>query len=68
MQCNVGSTDRAIRIVLGITIIALGMIYGSWWGMVGLIPLVTGVVRWCPLYAPFHLSSVGGRQPGHSPS
>ena len=57
MECNVGKTDRKIRIALGITILALGMIFGSWWGLIGLIPLVTGAVQWCPLYAPLHMST-----------
>lgn len=66
MQCNVGKTDRSIRIALGITILAIGMIVGSWWGLVGLVPLVTGVLRWCPLYASLSLSTCGlpaARQP-----
>lgn len=57
MQCNVGRTDRAIRIILGITLVSLGMIMGTWWGLLGLIPLTTGVICWCPMYAPFRLST-----------
>ncbi len=57
MSCNVGTTDRLLRIVLGLVIIAAGVYFQSWWGAIGLIPLVTGAVRWCPLYAPFGLST-----------
>lgn len=57
MTCNVGTTDRLLRIVLGLVIIAVGVYFQSWWGAIGLIPLVTGAVRWCPLYAPFGLST-----------
>ena len=50
MKTNIGSTERLLRVMAGIVIIALGMYYGSWWGVVGLIPLLTGLFRYCPLY------------------
>lgn len=50
MQKNVGNTDRMIRIIAGIIILALGAYYGSWWGLVGLIPLFTGITQSCVLY------------------
>jgi hypothetical protein len=50
MQCNVGQTERTIRIVAGVAIIAAGIMFGSWWGAIGLIPLATGVMRWCPAW------------------
>jgi len=58
MKCNVGKTDRVIRIIIGLVIIALGFYFNSWWGIVGLIPLLTGIVKWCPLYIPFKISTV----------
>ena len=57
MQSNVGKTDRIVRIVVGIVIILLGLVYQSWWGVIGLIPLATGLLRWCPAYLPFGFSS-----------
>jgi len=48
---NEGHTDRRLRIIAGVVILALGVMYGSWWGLVGLIPFVTGLVGFCPLYA-----------------
>lgn len=48
---NEGPTDRRLRIVAGVVLLALGLVSGSWWGLVGLIPLVTGTVGFCPLYA-----------------
>jgi hypothetical protein len=50
MQCNVGQTERIIRIVAGVAIIAAGIMFGSWWGAIGLIPLATGIMRWCPAW------------------
>jgi len=50
MKQNVGSTDKIIRIILGITIAALGYYYKSWWGLVALVPLLTAFAGFCPIY------------------
>ena len=50
MQCNVGKSDRVVRIIAGVAIIAAGFYFQSWWGAIGLVPLTTGVLRWCPPY------------------
>jgi len=50
MQCNVGKSERVVRIVAGVAIIAAGVLFQSWWGAIGLIPLVTGLVRYCPAW------------------
>jgi len=47
---NIGKTDKIIRIILGIAILVLGYMYHSWWGLVGLIPLGTALLGYCPLY------------------
>jgi hypothetical protein len=57
MTCNVGKSDRAIRIVIGLAIIGIGWANGSWWGAVGIVPLLTALLGWCPLYLPFGLST-----------
>ena len=57
MKCNMGKGDRIFRIVAGIIIIAVGYYYQSWWGAVGLIPLLTGFVSFCPAYMPFKFST-----------
>ncbi len=48
---NVGTLDRIIRIILGLALIALAYtgIVGNW-GYIGIIPLATGLMKWCPLY------------------
>lgn len=48
---NVGTLDRIIRIVIGLAFIILAYtgVIGSW-GYIGIIPLATGILRWCPLY------------------
>ena len=51
MTKNVGGIDRTLRIVVGIVLIALaatGTV--GWWGYIGIVPLLTGLFRFCPLY------------------
>ena len=60
MKINVGNADKTIRIVLGIVIIALGFYYESYWGAIGLIPLITGIIGTCPIYSLFNLSTAPG--------
>ena len=57
MKVNVGSLDRITRIVLGLAIIGAGVYFESWFGLIGVVPLVTGSLGWCPLYLPFGLST-----------
>ena len=57
MEKNVGSADRIIRIIAGIVIIIVGIIYHSWWGLVGIVPLATAFMSWCPLYSPCNIST-----------
>ena len=51
MKLNVGGVDRILRIALGVVLIALaatGTV--GWWGWLGVVPLATGLLRFCPLY------------------
>lgn len=57
MKRNMGKTDRWIRTILGIAIIATGIYFQSWWGLLGIIFLGTAIVGTCPLYLPFGLST-----------
>jgi len=49
MKCNVGRTEQIIRIMVGILIILIGLYLRSWWGIIGLIPIITGSIRYCPI-------------------
>lgn len=54
MTTNIGATDRVIRIVLGLVLLSLLFILDGdsrWIGLIGLIPLFTAAIRWCPLYS-----------------
>jgi hypothetical protein len=57
MTCNVGGLDRIFRIVGGLIVIAWGIYDRNWLGVIGLIPLLTGVFRYCPLYTPLKIDS-----------
>jgi hypothetical protein len=68
MQSNVGDSDRIIRIIAGVFILgAFFVLEGNarWLALVGFIPLVTGLVRWCPAYTLLGLST---RSSAHTPS
>lgn len=58
IAANVGSFDRSIRIIIGIILIAMVFVGPKTaWGWIGLIPLFTGLVRWCPAYLPFGINT-----------
>lgn len=57
MKTNVGSVDRTLRIITGLALLGAGYYFKNWWGLVGLVPLMTGVIRFCPAYLPFGLST-----------
>ena len=59
MQRNVGQTEKIIRISVGAVMVVLGVMYGSWWGAIGLIPLITGLIGWCPAYKALRLNTCG---------
>lgn len=57
MKANVGGIDRILRIILGLAILGVGYYFKSYWGFVGLVPLLTAVVGFCPLYTLLGLST-----------
>ena len=63
MQCNVGKTDKILRIVAGLALLLLGAsgVIG-WWGLIGLVPLATGLLGWCPAYSLFGIKTCGKDQ------
>lgn len=57
MEQNIGQTDKKIRVVIGVILILVGIITHSWWGAVGLVPLLTSLVGFCPLYTLLKIST-----------
>lgn len=57
MTKNVGTIDRTVRIVAGLALIGWGLFAQSWWGAIGAVPLLTGLVGWCPAYLPLGIKT-----------
>ncbi|MFA6314210.1 MAG: DUF2892 domain-containing protein [Sterolibacterium sp.] len=57
MKLNVGGIDRVLRIVAGLGLIVWAAMDGPVWAWIGLLPLATGAIGWCPPYAIFGISS-----------
>jgi hypothetical protein len=56
MEKNVGGIDRAARIIVGLGVLGLYSVLGEevrMWALLGLVPLATGLIGWCPAYLPF---------------
>lgn len=61
---NIGKVDRALRIILGLGLIAYGLINHRWIGAIGAVPLLTAFISFCPLYAPLGISTCGNDKSG----
>lgn len=59
MKTNLGKTDRILRVIVGLAIIGVGSYQSSWWALVGIVPLATGLVGFCPAYCPLGLKTCG---------
>ncbi len=52
MQMNIGQLDRALRVVAGgALIIWAAFLSGPIWAYIGILPLATGLLKWCPAYS-----------------
>jgi hypothetical protein len=59
MKKNIGGVERIVRVVVGIGILALAFVGPkSPWAYLGLLPIVTGVIGWCPPYSLLGISTV----------
>lgn len=57
MTSNMGLIDKILRVVLGIALIVWALRGGPVWAWIGVVPLATGLVGWCPLYRLIGFSS-----------
>jgi hypothetical protein len=65
MKSNVGGIDRILRIVIGLVLVGLaatGTV--GWWGWLGIVPLATGAIGWCPPYAMFGWNTCSMKKQG----
>lgn len=54
MEKNIGSIDKVIRIVIGLALLSLLFILSDntrWFGLIGIVPILTVVTGWCPAYS-----------------
>jgi len=62
MKSNMGNADRVLKVIVGIVLVVVGFAVlngtvGIVVGVIGLIPLATGLIGWCPLYTLFNLKT-----------
>jgi hypothetical protein len=65
MTTNIGSIDRVLRVLAGVTLVAL-TVTGTIgvWGWIGLVPLATAALGWCPLYTVPPCPKGASKRPG----
>jgi len=69
MKANVGGIDRILRISVGALLVALALTnVVGWWGWLGLIPMATGLFRFCPAYPLLGISSCATADKGSAAS
>ena len=67
MKANVGSIDRVVRIVVGLGLLsAVFLVEGPnrWFGLIGIVPLLTATMRFCPLYTVVGVNTCGAGKIG----
>lgn len=57
MSANVGGIDRILRILVGIALIGWALTGGPVWAWIGVVPLATGLIKFCPVYPLFGINS-----------
>jgi hypothetical protein len=67
MNKNVGKIDRILRVILGVVLISLVFVGPqSLWGWIGIIPIATAVISWCPAYTLFGIRTCKTEEPDRS--
>ena len=61
MKTNVGGIDRVGRLAVGVGLVAWAVMGGPVWAWIGVVPILTGALGWCPLYLPFGINTCGKR-------
>jgi hypothetical protein len=57
MKKNIGESDKVFRWAGGLAIIIIGLVAKSWWGIIGIIPIVLAIIGTCPLYLPLGINT-----------
>ncbi len=65
MTANMGSIDRIVRAIVGLALLSLIFLLDGgarWFGLIGIVPLATAALGWCPAYLPFGISTCARRE------
>ncbi len=62
MKINVGGIDKILRIAVGLALVAWALMGGPAWAWVGVVPLATGAIGWCPAYNLFGMNTCPTRK------
>lgn len=65
MITNMGSIDRVVRVVVGLALLSLLFVLDGgarWFGLIGVVPILTAAIGWCPAYLPFGISTCPRRE------
>jgi Protein of unknown function (DUF2892). len=62
MKANVGSVDKVVRIIVGLAIIGWGVAASNWLGAIGIIPLATALLGFCPAYSLIGVNTCGTKK------
>lgn len=57
MQCNLNTTDRTVRVILGAGLLGAGLYFRSWWGLLGVPLLMNAAMGYCGLYQMLGIST-----------
>lgn len=62
MKANVGTVDKVVRIIAGLAIIGWGVAAGNWLGAIGIVPLATALLGFCPAYSLIGVNTCGSKK------
>ena len=64
MEKNEGNIDRTIRIIAGVVLLSLVFVGPQTpWGLIGIVPILTGALGWCPLYTLLGINTCSMKKP-----
>ena len=63
VEKNIGGIEKTVRIIAGIVIIAAGVYFKSWFGAIGIVPLATGLMSFCPIWTAIGFSTADKKLP-----
>mgnify|MGYP001585947966 FL=1 len=62
LKVNEGTSDRTLRVLVGVTLVALALTKGWMWAWIGVVPILTGATGICPLYSLLGINTCGAKK------